>query len=280
MSEVLIREFESDLDRIQSLLDFIDQVKVFMSVQLNTETDAFASATLDSDYGDFFSSAVDTHRRATDSRLNLAILPGTLLLYLSGRFEDYVKSSFEELAEEVATNYGGWDVLPRDMKDSLVKYTAEVIANPRKYGHAENGVVSFVTVLHANLNNDLSRINTQCLSVTHENMRSDILKELFERIGAKSIWDKIGEKMSIKNFFETHENARATSQSKKLLNEIMDTRNRIAHPSANIDWPALNKIREYTGFLKALGAALNDCVQEYSYQLRPTQSTTAISTSS
>lgn len=32
-----------------------------------------------------------------------------------------------------------YDNLPKPMKENLIKYTAEVISNPRKCGHADKG---------------------------------------------------------------------------------------------------------------------------------------------
>src|SRR5947207_6445581 len=112
----------------------------------------------------------------------MPILTGTLLLYLAGRLENFVKETFEDLCDGLVSECGDFTHLPKPMQENLVRFTAEVIASPRKFGHAENGVIAFVNTLADNLNRrPLNGVNSKCLSITTENMWPDTLNEMFVR---------------------------------------------------------------------------------------------------
>jgi hypothetical protein len=144
------------------------------------------------------------------------------------------------------------------MRENLILKTAEVIASPRKFGHAENGVAAFVSILSENLSGQpLTRVNSKCLSITSENMRPDVLGDMFSRIGVKSVWEKIGQQLAVQQFFGVDMADRATLQAKNLLTEIMDKRNRIAHPSGEIAWPGNADLRRYIDYCDLLGTTLD-----------------------
>lgn len=200
--------------------------------------------------------------KAKSSNANLPVLSGTLVLYLCGRFEYYVRTLFEELAMQVATRCGSYERLPREMKKELINTTAEVISNPRKYGHADNGVITFVENLNKNLkNNDVSEINFQCLSITHENMKSDILDKLFARVGLKQLWENLSAQNELRIHFETSDAAQVKSRAQTMLDEIMTVRNNIAHPSNNTTFPDWRKVQEYLKFFQALASTIRDCAK-------------------
>ena len=89
------------------------------------------------------------------------------------------------------------------MRTNLPIFTAKVISNPQKYGHAENVVRALVTTLASNLAVDaiVERVNHECLSLTESNMRADVLADLFKRIGVQNIWSEISEQATMKTFF-------------------------------------------------------------------------------
>jgi hypothetical protein len=133
----------------------------------------------------------------------MPILNGVLLLYLAGRFENFVRQVFEDLVDTVASDRSEFSKLPKVMRENLVRFTAEIMQNPRKYGHAEKGVASFVGILSENLGGSLkSGVNSKCLSVTLENMRPDILGDIFNRIGAEKIWERLGHQAQVQLHFE------------------------------------------------------------------------------
>jgi hypothetical protein len=145
------------------------------------------------------------------------------------------------------------------MQENLVKFTAEVIASPRKFGHAENGVIAFVNTLADNLNSrPLNGVNSKCLSITTENMWPDTLNEMFMRIGARNIWNRLGQQACVQTFFQTEDPSKTSSEARSLLTAFMELRNKIAHPSGSLTWPSLEQVETYIDFCETLAKAITD----------------------
>ena len=213
--------------------------------------------------GSFVDHAMRLHDAVMASHADLLVLSGAMILYLAGRFEFYVRERFEQACEAIGVKCASLDHLPKPMKESLILMTAEVMLKPRKFGHAENGVESFVKRLAANMSatDGVNDINHECLSITTENMRPCVLKELFDRVGCKDIWQMIGEQACVRSHFATVQVPDAKSKCTKYLEEFMDVRNKIAHPSANVEWPNLAKVGEYITYFEVLGKAFSDVVE-------------------
>jgi Asp-tRNA(Asn)/Glu-tRNA(Gln) amidotransferase B subunit len=143
--------------------------------------------------------------------------------------------------------------------------TAEVMISPRKYGHAEGGVKSFVQTLANNLadKEKLEAVNSKCLSITNENMKAEVLGDLFKRIGAKDIWEHIGRQARILALFETRDATQATSKARTILDEFMRQRNQIAHPSATISWANPTQVKSYITFFRELCITLVEVSEIY-----------------
>jgi hypothetical protein len=94
-------------------------------------------------------------------------------------------------------------------------------------------------------------------------MRDKTLSDLFERVGVSSIWKDISQQASILAHFETRNPGEAENKAKKYLNDIMDQRNLVAHPSGTINWPSPDTVRQYIEYLKVLGRALADLIGVY-----------------
>jgi hypothetical protein len=215
--------------------------------------------------GDLKTAVIAVHTASQDSHMEMPIINGVLLLYLAGRFENYIRESFEDLTDTLADGAAEFAHLPKAMQVNLVKYTAEVIANPRKYGHAENGVASFVRILSDNLNGQpLSAVNSKCLSITSENMWPETLAEIFARIGIKNIWERIGQQAPVLQFFQVDQPEKATSESKAFLMHFMELRNQIAHPSGAITWPRLDETVRHIDFCEVIARALMDLCSVWS----------------
>jgi hypothetical protein len=247
--EPIYNEFKDDLNRIKDMILLLENIKHLAGLEIEMEHET----------GQFSSALQELHGNARNSHVGLTVLPATLLLYLGGRFENYVKTIFEELCVLLANRCQSYARLPKKMRESIVKLTAEVISNPRKYGHAENGVASFIKNLNSNItSNSVEHINTQCLSITNENMRADTLNELFGRIGFTDIWERISEQPKVKLLLNIAAHQQTLSEAKKTLNEFVETRNKIAHPSGEFNWPSKDQILFFIDFLDVLAFAIKD----------------------
>jgi len=149
--------------------------------------------------------------------------------------------------------------------------TAEVIAHPKKYGQEEIEIRALVKNLLINLSDDskLEGINSECLSLTYENMRADTLDDLFKRIGAKGVWDILGQQARIMALFETRDGVQARKDARNLLNTFMDIRNNIAHPSPSVTFPDSVQVTKYIEFFDILGSAISDVTKVFESSLSP-----------
>lgn len=207
---------------------------------------------------------VELHTTSRSNHANLVILNGTLLLFITGRFESFVRETFEEYCKNLTERVEKYSQLPKEMKEGLLKYTSEVISNPRRYGHAENGVKSFVKIMNNNLHNETPvEINYKCLSITSENMRPDVLADLFKRAGVKNLWEKLAQQSKFQLFWSSNDVASVRRQSEAYLNSLMETRNSIAHPSTSITWPDSDAIEKALQFFMTFGTVLIDVLPVY-----------------
>lgn len=257
----ILQEFEQDLDRIKGQLDFIEKLRDFAK----HDCDA-------SDQGkerDFLNNAVTVHEAANRVHASFPMLTGTLLLYLAGRFEEFTRTSFEDLCQRLVQRAQAFDKLPKKMRDSAIVFTALVMQTPRKFGHAEGGVRTFVSTLSENLRgeNPLTRVNHECLSITESNMRAEVFADLFSRVGVSSIWKQIGQQAQMQTYFETQDSGNAESQAKRELDKLMDLRNKVAHPSGTIEWPSTDTVIRYVNYIRILARSLTDLIGVYEVTL-------------
>ncbi|NTU74272.1 hypothetical protein HGB07_09125, partial [Candidatus Roizmanbacteria bacterium] len=259
--DIIFLEFEQDLNRVRKLIQLLDQIKGFAGIDLDVAVQELESS--------FFTATQSIHNQARSCHADTYVLYGTIVLYLGGRFEFFVRTVFEDLCIRIATRVGSFYKLPKIMQENLIKFTAEVMLNPRKYGHADRGVKAFISNLASNLDETqlFSQINASCLSITYENMRASTLSELFERIGVKDIWQKIGQQAKVQIFFETAEADQAKNKATSQLNTFVELRNQIAHPSTNMTWPNTDQVVAYIDFLKVIATAITELISVYEINL-------------
>jgi hypothetical protein len=87
-------------------------------------------------------------------------------------------------------------------------------------------------------------------------MTPTILAELFKRIGIQSLWSEIGKQAQMKIHFELDRDHDVEREAKALLENLMTTRNTIAHPSGSPEFPDTNRVSSYIRFLKVLSSVL------------------------
>ena len=251
MPDLILEDFKKDLNRLKKLLNFIDSVRAFSARQAPQVAG-----------DDFAEHSKALHTLSKECHGDFLILSGAIVLYLGGRFEYFVRERFEEGCDNIAGKCVKFSNMPKPMQENLIKLTAEVMLSPRKYGHGEKGVESFVKNLAANMGADqgLTDVNRRCLSITTDNMRPDLVRDLFKRIGLDDIWKSVGEQAAVKAHFALAQSDAATARTKEYLNEIMDTRNQIAHPSANVQWPDISKVSKFITFFELIAPVLSDVV--------------------
>lgn len=244
-------DFLTELNRIERLIDFISTLREFGSVDLPTSIDAEQ---------EFINFSLQIHEKEKELSTDIPILSGTILLYIVGRFENFVRSSFETLCDAIAAKCNEFSDLPERMRKELISHTAEVIANPSRYGYDEIQVQMFIQNLSSNIQDTdgIGQINSACLSITSQNMRPGTLAELYKRVGINSLWAEIGKQSKLKVFFENNTDSQVERATRAELEEIMNIRNQIAHPSSIPTFPDADQIKKYISFLVLLSEVLTD----------------------
>ena len=257
----IVTDFDSDLNKVTAQLDFIESIRKFTSYIPEHDDPSLVTP--------FGIQALAIHDVAKCVHSNLPLASGTLILYTCGRFEAMARMLFEDLCQRLASNAGSFARLPKKMRANLPIFTAKVISDPRKYGHAENGVRAFVTTLASNLavGATVERVNHECLSLTEANMRADVLADLFGRIGVISIWTQISEQATLKAFFSEADSKQVETKARRKLDDLMELRNRIAHPSGELEWPSVDSLRNYTQFLRLLARSMSELTHVYEVTL-------------
>jgi hypothetical protein len=208
---------------------------------------------------------------AKGARAELPVVTGTLVLYLAGRFESFVKEKIEGAARDIGNKCGQFDRLPEKMRSSLLNQTVEVIKNPRKFGHAENGVRSFVKRLAAGYTSitEAEPVNFECISITESNMRPDVFKEICDRIGFTDAWTHLSTQSNMKLFFGSLDPSTVSRDAQSLLKKIMDDRNSIAHPASSTTFPNAATVSRYVSFIKVLCTEFESVLDMYVAVLQP-----------
>lgn len=253
-------DFERDLDKICEQLQFIETLRNYSAIEslpLPIEDDIFIIA------------SKGVHALAQKTHGNIPLVSGTLILYTCGRFEAMSRTLFEDFCQRLVMQAGTFARLPKRMRENLPVFTAKVISEPRKYGHAENGVRAFVSNLASNLEPGakVSSVNHECLSITDSNLKPDALAELFGRVGGSRFWEQISDQASMKTYFKESDSAKVVPLCRRKLEDLMELRNRIAHPSGEFEWPSIDGIRDYVDYLRILSRAMSDLVGVYAVTL-------------
>lgn len=263
MSDPILESFIRDIELASKQLDLIDSLQRLSAADAEEIEDSNTP---------FFQASLKTHELSKIAHGFSPKLLGSIFLYLIGRFEEFVITEFQDLCQRLVQKAEIFEDLPKKMRENLIIFTALVMQSPRKYGHADGGVRTFVATLAENMKpgNQVNNVNIQCLSITESNMRADMLDELFSRVSAKNIWTKLGQQSVLQVNFENADPQYVEKQAKKSLDEAIDKRNKYAHPSDSTEWPSLQTLRETLLLLSSLSKAISSIIPVYEIQLTHT----------
>lgn len=252
------------MQQMQQIFDSFkeDLIEIRKTVELLKNMEDFAKEPNESFLNSqekYVKKANQVSERIKQNRKGSTWIPSILMLYIAGRFENYVRTIFEETSTEVAKKHNQFKDLPKNFQKNLINDTSKVIKDHRKYNHGEGARDSFIKNLYDNVhNNNLNQINYQCISITERNMKPEILLELFLKIDYKKIWDDISSQANIRRLFNGADTDKTKKDCHDKLKEFMDMRNQVAHPSSSITWISKEKGCEYIDFFIVLGEAIKD----------------------
>ncbi|MFW8628569.1 MAE_28990/MAE_18760 family HEPN-like nuclease [Deinococcus sp. ME38] len=218
----------------------------------------------------YLDSANDLHGFIRSNISSLLMWPPSIILYICGRFEYYVRSAIESTADEMTSNVTKYSELPPEMRSNYYKLMMEVISSPKKYGRPESIVNTSLKGISDNLNSDIPQIDSTCLSITTNNMRPDVLNELFKRLAYQDFWQNVGAHTECNARYLTVNPKASMDEAKSELNSIMDIRNAIAHPASTISYPDIATARKTIEYFCMLSNIVDDCCKRVIIKHRST----------
>jgi hypothetical protein len=245
-----LEEFHRDLNRLEHLLKFVVRLREFGGIEL--------AATIAEDPFSEQSTILREQIRGLSS--DFPIFSGTLLLYMAGRFEHFVRTSFENLCDSFAAKCRSFDQLPKAMRSTLTSSTAEILLRPNKHGYDEVGVRGVVKQLSSNLDakEGLGVINSSLMSFTDSNMNPGTLQDLYKRVGISTIWSDVSKQAILKVHFGYDKDQDAEREARTELENLMRERNGIAHPTSSSSFPDPTRVQNYLAYLRILSQVLTD----------------------
>ncbi|MEU8102201.1 HEPN domain-containing protein [Nonomuraea muscovyensis] len=205
---------------------------------------------------------------APSLRTDLPILSGSMLLYVCGRFEYFVRQEVECICDELARCVSRYSELPEVLREELRKRTLEVAKTPSRYRVDTKQAEQLLIALGRNLDGSgktdgAVSVASSILSMTESNLKPDALQEVMKRVGMAEIWKDLGKQAKLKSFLQKSEDSDCTATAKAKLNNIMDMRNQIAHPTAGMSFPDPDGVIWIAGYLGVLGVVLTELSESY-----------------
>ncbi len=251
-------DFHKDLDRIVDLLAVVDDVRSLGGSKLGGTYNL----------GDW-AEAETLHKSSLSIRTDLPLVSGSLLMFVAGRFEYFVRQAIESTVDSLAEGVSRFDELPEKLRIRLKQRTFEVAQSPQKFNTEAKLAEAYVQDLVQLWTEpyDSTKIQSSLISIMETNIHSSALAELTKSVGINGVWTTMGKQATLQLALHTTEDGATTQEAKSRLDAIMKERNRLAHPTSSHTFPDANKVRESLEFLRALSSSLVDIVAVYQSSL-------------
>ena len=245
-AKAALDDFEKDIGRVEQLLRLIYTFRDF----------AGQAAELSGH-------AQDLYEVAQNARTDLPILSGSLLLYLCGRFEYFVRELVGTIVDDLVDKAATYEELPIALRKEVLTRTLQINLNPSKYNHNAPSA----SALAAQLANNLSSrsdgstsifVDATTVTITESNMRPDVLVDLFKRVGINGLWDTLGKQLTLKSFLEEATDDGCKKAAIARLDDIMNERNKVAHPIGDVTFPDAAIVEDIAHYFRALAQVLVD----------------------
>ena len=254
LDEVL-DEFHSDLERAEHLLGLIKDFRAFAAADPPDEITSGAVS---------WPEAVELRATAASLRTDLPVLSGSLLLYICGRFEFFIREVVTSIADELTSQVATFTDLPTKVQDELRARTLDVAQSPGKYGYSKGAADQLLLDLAKILvvpTTPMAGLSSRVLSITESNMHSRAVVEIFKRVNISDLWNELGKQAPLKVLFSEGAERQCTVAVTSLLDLIMQERNGVAHPTASTTFPDPDQVLEAVEFFRVLSRVMVDVVK-------------------
>jgi RiboL-PSP-HEPN len=239
-----LNDFEKDIGRVEQLLRVVHTFRDFAG------QDAELSG-----------HAKKLYEVAQVARTDLPVLSGSLLLYLVGRFESFVRELVSTIVDDLVDKSATYEELPAALRREVLTRTLQINLSPSKFNHDTTSAAALAAQLANNLSGagDSSSglfVDAATVTITESNMRPEILIDLFRRVGISGVWDTLGKQLALKTLLGEVTDDGCKKAAVARLDDIMNERNKIAHPTGNALFPDASIVEDVARYFRVLGQVL------------------------
>lgn len=242
-----LADFERDLDRVDQLLKLIHVFRDFASIEESEAT----------------GHSHDLWTTAQGVRTHLPTLSGSLLLYLCGRFDYFVKQLVGTIVDDLVDKSATYEELPSALQKEYLIRTLLINQNPNKFGYTTATAVTLAAELANNLAGNTVgasglQIDAAAITITESNMNPGTLAGLLRRVGIDNVWDTLSKQLPLRTYLGEGTEAGCRAAAIARLEDIMSERNKIAHPTGTTSFPDANAVQGIAQYLRVLAQVLVD----------------------
>ena len=241
-TKAALAEFVKDVERVEQLLDLIGVFRDFA--------------------GQGTADAGNAHKlwvAAQGVRTDLPVLSGSLLLYLCGRFEYFVRELVGTVVDDLVDKANRYEELPDALRKEYLTRGLAINQNPGRFNHTVTSASLLAAELAENLTGKGSlRIDSRVITITESNMNSETLIDIFRRVGIVKVWETLGKQLPLKKFLNEANDDSCKKAAMARLDDIMSERNKVAHPTAATVFPDVSAVQEIAQYFRILAQILVD----------------------
>ena len=247
---VALRKFLNRVDSIEGIIDLLDDL-----VHFGSQIPVSSVPTVED---------LRQRVRQTGQSGMQPILDGSVLI-LTAAFQQFVTDVMVEYADELPTIIPTYEYLPDAVRSFNESQTGVALRRDGVFSDrfADFELRQFVTNLkNCQDGNTPYLLNGEAIALNSHNIRSNILKDLFVRLGIPDIWAAIDSHQMLNIWTHLNTHGAVMSRAKNDLNEINDIRNRIAH-TAGSQTIGSGALRSYIVFQRALAEDLVEGLERH-----------------
>ena len=249
---VALRKFVNQVDSIERNIDIRDNL-VHFGLQTQESPDTI----------------VETLRllvRQTGQAGMQPILDGSVLL-LAAAFEQFVTDVMIAYAAGLPAIIPTYAELPRSIHSSNERQTGVALIGDGPNRFANYKLQQFVENLRrCQAGNTPYVLNGEAMALNDRNLRVNVLRDLFNRLGIQDIWTVIDASRFLNIYPGLSEPSAAVDRAKNELNEFITTRNQIAHSVGNTTIGP-DSLRSHILFKRALSQSLVEGLEDHTRSL-------------
>lgn len=184
---------------------------------------------------------------ATDKglRRGLPYISGSVMLYTAAQLEWFTRSRIGEFAEEIVDKSVQYPETSTAIRKAYKARLLEAARTPGKYQQTDDSIEEYLRYLTSvNFGSDC-KWNSSILTATTANLRPEVLQELLKRVGCEKsgLFNHYMGQYEFLEYFGKTPGDKYVQSIDDELNDLINWRNKLAHPRSSTDLPGISLTR-------------------------------------